>query len=71
MTIDFDAEMAKLVAAEGRNAEFLAPNRFLSQVIRHGDPDDFRNFFERYAMSGRKWKNFKIGNRHQRDAMYM
>ncbi len=60
MTIDFDTEMAKLVAAKGRNAEFLAPDRFLSQVIRHGDMDDFRNFFKRYAMSGRKWKNFKI-----------
>lgn len=68
MAIDFDSEMAKLVAAKGRAvAEFQAPDLFLTQVIRHGDVDDFRNFFKRYAMNGRKWKCFEIDGR---DSMF-
>ena len=62
MAIDFNAEMAKIVARWGNEtvAGYLAPNLLLEKVVHHGDMDDFRTFFKRYAMSGRKWKNFKI-----------
>ena len=61
MAIDFKAEMAKIVARYGETiAEYLGPDRLLEKVVHHGDFDDFREFFVRYAKSGRRWKNFKI-----------
>ena len=61
MAIDFKAEMAKIVARHGEAiAEYMGPDRLLRQVIHHGDMNDFKEFFVRYAKSGRKWKNFNI-----------
>ena len=61
MAIDLKTEMAKIVARHGEAiAEYMGPDRLLRQVIHHGDMNDFKEFFVRYAKSGRKWKNFKI-----------
>lgn len=61
MAVDLKAEMAKLVARRGEAvAEFLGPDLLLGQVVRHGDMNDFREFFARYAKNGRKWKFFRI-----------
>ena len=61
MAIDLKAEMAKIVARHGEAiAEYMGPDRLLRQVIHHGDMNDFKEFFVRYAKSGQRWKNFKI-----------
>ena len=61
MAVDLDAEMAKLVALRGETvAAWMGPNVLLEKVIRHGNMNDFKTFFARYAKSGRKWKNFDI-----------
>lgn len=61
MAVDLKAEMAKLVARHGEAiAEYMGPDRLLRQVIHHGDMNDFKEFFVRYANSGQRWKNFKI-----------
>ena len=61
MAVDLSGEMANLVARLGQViAEYQGPNLLLRQVIHHGDMNDFREFFLRYAKSGQRWKNFNI-----------
>ena len=61
MAIDLKAEMAKIVARYGETiAEYLGPGLLLRQVVHHGNMNDFREFFTRYAKNGRRWKYFKI-----------
>ena len=61
MAVDLNGEMANLVARRGQViAEYQGPNLLLEKVIHHGDMNDFREFFVRYAKSGQRWKNFNI-----------
>lgn len=62
MAIDLKTEMAKIVVAYGDTiARYRAPEELLELVVRKGDMNDFREYFSRYALGGRRWKGLASG----------